>query len=322
MDPKDINQTNFCNKKVDNVVSNDIKKYIIDDMKLRTGITPTSRYAKIFNPNYSKNFKNPHIFCLKSYGAPYLLYLTKINSINYVLLIDKKINNGHEYPKMFVVQYRFNDDLFNGTLFECELLRDNSNMWQLLLADIYYYKGKMMKDVTITDRINHINSILEEEYIDNTFCDTCPLFIKRYFDIVDKESVISEFIPELNYKIRGIYFVPININYSNILYMFKENELKINIKTVNKKHVLNFKITTTMKPEVYELHLNDHDTLTKVGYAYIKDIESSRYVKDLLDQEGDIIVECEYNERFKKWQPIKQTTQRIHHMNDLELVNT
>ena len=59
MDPKDINQTNFCNKKVDNVVSNDIKKYIIDDMKLRTGITPTSRYAKIFNPNYSKNFKNP-----------------------------------------------------------------------------------------------------------------------------------------------------------------------------------------------------------------------------------------------------------------------
>ena len=84
MDPKDINQTNFCNKKVDNIVSNDIKKYIIDDMKLRTGITRTSKYAKIFSPNYSKNFKNPHIFCLKSYGAPYLLYLTKINSVNYV----------------------------------------------------------------------------------------------------------------------------------------------------------------------------------------------------------------------------------------------
>ena len=31
MDPKDINQTNFCNKKVDNIVSNDIKKYSIDD---------------------------------------------------------------------------------------------------------------------------------------------------------------------------------------------------------------------------------------------------------------------------------------------------
>ena len=29
MDPKDINRTNFCNKSVDNIVSNDMKKYII-----------------------------------------------------------------------------------------------------------------------------------------------------------------------------------------------------------------------------------------------------------------------------------------------------
>ena len=245
--------------------------------------------------------------------------LEKCKSLNNVI---PKIHGIYEGKNNFyIIMEKFNDDLFNGTLFETELLRDNSNMWQLLLADVYYYKGKMMKDVTITNRINHINTILESEYIDNTFCDTCPLFIKRYFDIEEKQSVISEFIPQLNYKIRGLYFIPININYSNILYMFKENELKINIKTVNKKPILNFKITTTMKPEVYELHLNDHDTLTKVGYAYVKDIKSSKYIKELLDQEGDVIVECEYNKRFKKWQPIKQTTQRIHHMNDLELVN-
>ena len=30
MDPKDINMTNFCNKKVDNVVSNTMKKFIIE----------------------------------------------------------------------------------------------------------------------------------------------------------------------------------------------------------------------------------------------------------------------------------------------------
>ena len=114
MDPKEIHQTNFCNKKVDNIVSNDLKKYIIDDMKLRTSLTPTSRYAKIFNKEYSKNLNNPHIVCLKTYGTPYLLFFTKINSVNYVLLIDKRVKTGHNYPKMFVVQYRFNDDLFKG----------------------------------------------------------------------------------------------------------------------------------------------------------------------------------------------------------------
>ena len=38
MDPKEINKTSFCNKSVDNIISNDLKKYIIDDMKLRTSL--------------------------------------------------------------------------------------------------------------------------------------------------------------------------------------------------------------------------------------------------------------------------------------------
>ena len=95
-------KTNFCNKKVDNVVSNTMKKFIIEDMKLKTSLTPSSRYAKIFNSQYSKNLNNPHIFCIKTYGSPYLLYLTKVNNVNYSLLIDKKTKSGHDYPKMFI----------------------------------------------------------------------------------------------------------------------------------------------------------------------------------------------------------------------------
>jgi hypothetical protein len=320
MDPKDINRTNFCNKSVDNIVSNDMKKYIIEDMKLKTSLTPSSRYAKIFNAQYSKNLNNPHIFCLKTYGSPYLLYLTKINNVNYTLLIDKKIKTGHDYPKMFIVQYRFNDDLYYGTLFETELLRDDDNGWQLLLGDIYYHKGKMLKDKVITDRIDIMHDMLKDEYIDDSFCDICPLMIKRYFDMNDKEKAFNEFIPELNYKIRGLYFVPINVRYSNILYMFKDDELKNLFVTKDNNKRLNFKITKSMKPEIYELHLNDKDTLKQVCYAYIKNIEMSQYIYDLLIDDEDIIMECEYNDRFKKWEPIKKTLQRIHHINDLEIL--
>ena len=321
MDPKEINQTNFCNKSIDNIVSNDLKKYIIDDMKLRTSLTPSSRYAKIFNNNYSKNFNNPHIFCLKSYGAPYLLFLTKINNVNYTLLIDKKIKTGHNYPKMFVVQYRFSDELFNGTLLETELLRDNNDNWTLLLGDIYYYKGKIMKNTNIVDRINIIHNILESEYKDDSFCDICPLQIKKYFDIEKYQDVLSNFIPSLNYKIRGIYFVPININYSNILYMFKDDELKINFVKKDNKQLLNFKITKTMKPEVYDLYLNDKDTIKKICYAYISNIKTSKYINELFDSvEDNIVVECEYNKHFERWQPIKLVQQRIHHINDLNLI--
>ena len=153
MDPKELNKTNFCNKTVDNIISNDLKQYILDDLKNRTNINIKSNYAKMYNENYSSNLNNPHILCLKTLGSPYLLYCTKINNVNYALLIDKKINKGHEYPKMFLIQYKFNSDLFNGTLFETELIRNKSNEWFLLLGDIYYYKGRMTNDIEITDRI-------------------------------------------------------------------------------------------------------------------------------------------------------------------------
>ena len=102
--------------------------------------------------------------------------------------------------------------------------------------------------------------------------------------------------------------------------MFKDDELKnLFIQRDNDKR-LNFKITRTMKPEIYELHLNDKDTLTKVCYAYIKNIEMSKYIHDLLKDDEDIIVECEYNKHFEKWEPIKRSLQRIHHVNDLEIL--
>jgi len=320
MDPKEINRTNFCKKSVDNIISNDMKRHIIEDMKLKTSLTPSSRYAKIFNMQYSNNLNNPHIFCLKTYGSPYLLYCTKINNVNYTLLIDKKTKPGHDYPKMFIVQYRFDDDLFNGSLFETELLRDDDNEWQLLLSDIYYLKGKIMKGTAITERINMLHNILKDEYIDDSFCDICPIQIKKYFDMSEKEEAFNEFMPSLNYKIRGLYFVPMNVNYSKILYMFKDDELKdLFIIKDNNKH-LNFKITKSMKPEVYELHLNDKDTLKKISYAYIKNIEMSKTIFELLKDGADIVMECEYNTNFKKWEPIKQTKQRIHHVNDLDLI--
>lgn len=325
MDPKEINKTSFCGKQVDNIISNDMKKYIIDDMKLRTSLTPSSRYAKIYNEAYKKNFKNPHILCLKTYGSPYFLYMTLINGFKYTLLIDKKIKNGYDYPKMFIIPYSFNEELYNGSLFETELLRDNNNKWFLLLGDIYYYKGKKTNNINIVDRVKILNNILENEFIEDKE-DICQIEIKKYFDIVDKDIVFNNFIPKLNYKTRGLYFVPININYSNVLYMFNENELKkiYESKIIDNIKNLNFKIIKTNKPEIYELYLKDKDTITKVDTAHISGINNSKYINNLFnnkDNDDDIIVYCEYNTFFKKWTPIKKTDKLIHHINDLALIN-
>ena len=141
MDSKSLTKTGFCDKQVDNVTNNDVKKHILDDLCNRTNITYKYRYAKMYNSQFQKNFNNPHLLCLKTIGSPYLLYCTQINDVNYCFLIDKKIKDGYSYPKIFLVHYRFNDDIFNGTLFETELLKNNDEDWSLLIGDIYSHKG-------------------------------------------------------------------------------------------------------------------------------------------------------------------------------------
>ena len=284
-----------------------MKEYILDNLKTKSGLQYTSKYAKIYNDNFSKNLNNPHLVCLKSIGSPYFLYCTQINDVNYCFLIDKKIKDGYKFPKIFLVHYRFESEIFNGTLFETELLRDNCNKWHLLIGDIYIYKGEKLDNKQITERMNIINDIILNKYIDDTFCNICPIKIKRYFDINQIKYITEEFIDKLDYRIRGLYFVPLKTSYAKILYMFNDDEYKKS--NYKNKTTINFKIVKTIKSDVYELYLNNEtkSSIIKHSYASIPNIKTSLWLKELFDQKEDIIVECKLNKRFNKWSPIKET---------------
>ena len=91
MEPNSFTKTSFCNVQIDNITTNETKEYILNQLNiLCSGLKFNTRYAKIYNDQYSKNLKNPHVFYLKSSGTPYLLFLTQINNVNYSFLIDKK----------------------------------------------------------------------------------------------------------------------------------------------------------------------------------------------------------------------------------------
>lgn len=308
MDPKHITRTNFCNRQIDNVTDNSMKKYILDNLNIKTNIKYDTRYAKVYNEQFKKNLNNPHIFCLKSSGTPYLLFCTQINDTNYCFLIDKKVKDGYDYPKIFIVHYRFDSSLFSGTLFEVELIRDKNENWSILIGDIYVMDGVSMKNTQIHERINNCNNILENKYINDDFCNICPLFIKRYFDIQEVEYVINEFIPKLPYRIRGFYFVPLKTSYSKILYLLKD----IDYKKVNSsnKELKSFRIIKTVKPDIYELYLyNEQRTsIIKNGYASIPNIKTSKWLKELIDTKDECIVECKLHPKFKKWVPMKEGT--------------
>ena len=183
MEPDSFTTTSFCNVQIDNITTNEAKQYILNQMSiLFSGIKFNSRYAKVYNEQYSNNLKNPHIFCLKSSGTPYLLFLSQINDTNYCFLIDKKTNDKYPFPKIMVTPYGFDSDLYKGTLFECELIRDKECNWSLGINDIYYHRGKNMNKTIIIDRLNIIHELFRNNFKETEYSKVCPIFIKKYFD--------------------------------------------------------------------------------------------------------------------------------------------
>ena len=309
MDTKALTKTSFCNKQIDNVTNNDVKKHILDDLFNKTNITFKYRYAKMYNQQFQKNFNNPHLICLKTIGSPYLLYCTQINDVNYCFLIDKKIKDGYSYPKIFLVHYRFSDNVFNGTLFETELLKDNDDKWFLLICDIYSNNGStVFTNKQITERMNIVNNIFMNEYSNDSFCNICPIMIKKYFDYSDIDYIINDFIPNLNYRVRGLYFIPLKSTYAKILYFFNDNEYKeINYRKKNKN--ISFRIIKSLKPDIYDLYLNNENksSIIKHSFASIPNIKTSKWIQELTSKKNDVNVECYLNKEFNKWVPTKET---------------
>lgn len=307
MDSSSFTKTSFCGHQVDNITKNEDKKCILDKLKIQSnGITYTSRYAKIYNDQFSKNLSNPHILCLKSSGTPYLLYLTQINDINYTFLIDKKMKQGYDYPKIFVIPYQFHSKLYNGSLFETELLRDKYNKWSLLIGDIYMYLGESIINKIIIDRVNLIHTVLDDQFMVNDFLQICSIQVKKYFDLKDISYVVNEFSKKLTYDCRGLYFIPLKPSYSNVLFLYPKKQTQVNQLKATENHV--FRIIKTPKPDVYELYSKGEYNLIKKGYAYVKDIKQSMFLYNLTNTDKDVNILCKYNERFKKWEPISATS--------------
>ena len=321
MEPNSFTKTSFCNVEIDNITTNDTKQYILNQLSiLCSGIKYNSRYAKIYNEQYSKNLNNPHMFFLKSSGNPYLLFLTQINNTNYCFLIDKKINDKYTFPKILSVPYSFSSDLYKGTLFECELIRDNNNKWLLGINDIYHHKGKNMKKNIIIDRVNTIHEVFEKDYSESEYTQHCPIFIKKYFDYKDINHVRNDFMKKLPYPTRGLYFIPLRADYSNMLYLFpKQDNMKHKMKhdkvankPVKKKYI--FRIMKTMKSDVYELYLKEEENLIKKGTALVQNIELSHKLYTYFEnkaQTDEVRVECKYDEKFKKWVPVSKSEGEI-----------
>ena len=72
--------------------------------------------------------------------------------------------------------------------------------------------------------------------------------------------------------------------------------------------------------KIFKLLLKNREiNIVKQGIACIPNLQCSEMIRELFEEstDTDIRVECKYNEKFKKWQPLQKTEESISKVDDV-----
>lgn len=336
----------FCNKSTLNIIDDNFKADVLNILQKKYYITIKDRSFYIIKKNNIKYMENnPYILSIRSLGSLYYLFLTTIGEEQYCIYIDKKVKEGHTHPRMLIVNYRFDESLYKDTLMEGELLKNNDNEWLFIITNLLLYKGELQKNKTIVIRLNTVYQMLTEFYKKDDYMEICPLYVKRLFSYHEMDKIFDEYIPTLNYKVRGIYFEGFKNqkrdksnrlqNNNDHLYLFPRNmkfekpKEKIDItsyksekekqKSIKKAEKVNvsgrefvtFMIRKTDKSDIYNLYCLEDDDIKKYGIAWIDSLRTSKKIAKNFKQKDSFNIQCVYSKEMDKWRPVNITEDRI-----------
>jgi len=58
--------------------------------------------------------------------------------------------------------------------------------------------------------------------------DICPLVVKRFFSYNEYNELLTQFLPNLKYGVRGLYFNSLNPKHANHLFLYpKESKTRV-----------------------------------------------------------------------------------------------
>ena len=71
---------------------------------------------------------------------------------------------------------------------------------------------------------------------------------------------------------------------------------------------------------MYDLYLQGPNNIVKQGIACIPNLKCSKMIRELFNEQDvhtDIHVECQYNDKFNKWQPLKVSSEPMSKVEDV-----
>lgn len=335
-------EISFAGKVAYNIKMDESKQRIMEELDQKFHFKVIQKHHERYtNDTLSHLNNNPHLITVRTNGNPYLLYLTQLNYVNQCVFIDKKVQQGYFLPRIILSKFRFDDALFKGTLMDGEMIKDKSGSWIFLICDLLGHKGVYLDNVNVVKRLNILYHMLDQQFVSDEF-DVCHFQVKKHFAYEQLETIVMDFIPNLPYTCRGIYFKPLFLKFKDILFNFDDtliqkvmrkkyksqgNFLMLEdtdklvhntntpiVKVPSQSNVLVsgigdaklqlFYVTKTSQPDVY--HIFDRNNKNQ-GNACVPTLKASKMLRALFTEKNltdRILMKCEFSEKFEKYIPI------------------
>jgi hypothetical protein len=322
-------EISFAGKIAYNIKDDATKKLILDELERKYNIKIIAKHFEKFQDSLMDNInRNPHLLSARSNGNQYIMLLTKFNLMNYCMFIDKKIQQGYYYPRIIIVNYHFDDELFNDTIFHGEMITLKNDKWIFIINDLHVYKAEYLKEYNLVKRLNIIYDILKNEYMPDEM-DISLISVKKYFKYDQVNELLNDHIPKLPYTCRGIYIKPLFLRFKDILINFNDDIVK-KVERVKYSNVFNnmpslvkpisqpplvivknvssidkqFFTRKTSSPDIYEL-FDENNNL--IGTACVPTLKISKKMRELFTYKNvvdKILLDYQFNTNFNKFIPV------------------
>ena len=275
---------NFCKKKCASI-SDELKNYVHHQLTQQyyfehKPTMPMKTANDLPNPAYliTINKKNKFNF---------LLFLTRFQNKNYSIFVYNHKGQLHYYS----VKFGFNQELYNGTLFRGELVKNQKDCWIYYLTDLVYYKGQYKYESKLSQKLKMMAGLLKNEYEYDDYMNVCHIQIKGYFTFNHLQFIKKDC---------QLLFVPEYFNdhiYSCDIILPKKVEIKI-----ENNQEQDFIIRKTDTHDVYDLY--NIKTKTFDSIACVNKSSTSMFLKERFENVNEFVVKTKYSVYFKSWIPL------------------
>ena len=272
---------------------------------------------ELFYDKILHNKVHSDIYLLIPKGNNALLWFTRINNFNRVLLIY--INKYNLVTHVEDVHLSFNKELSYGTiLYGTVFLIDKVK--HMTVEDIYFYKGKAISNTftNVLERIKIIKYVFDKQVKQKLLTNKSILLGLPVFS--EKIGYCFNLIKNLNYQIKGIRFLNFNSYVSSGLLL---NNTQEDIECI-------FKVKASIEDDVYTLYtkngiygnllIQNYKTSVMMNNLF-RNIKENKNL-DLLEMsdsedefenidpnkfinlEKTLYMKCKYIKKFKKWVPV------------------